>query len=182
MANPKTAALITSMKFTAILWALSLTFLSAQEPFEVGNFTFKPGKAWITAPTGPMVKAALNHGEKDGPLLKFYHFGQGQGGGVKANLDRWKGQFKDGEAKVTPEEKTFGDQKLTTVTMTGTYMVGPPFGGNKVATPDQMLLGAIIPHPTGDVFLKMTGAEADLKKLKADFDRLVASAFEKAVE
>jgi len=170
------------MKFTAILWALSLTFLSAQEPFEVGNFTFKPGKAWITAPTGPMVKAALNHGEKDGPLLKFYHFGQGQGGGVKANLDRWKGQFKDGEAKVTPEEKTFGDQKLTTVTMTGTYMVGPPFGGNKVATPDQMLLGAIIPHPTGDVFLKMTGAEADLKKLKADFDRLVASAFEKAVE
>lgn len=169
------------MKFIAILWALSLSLLSAQEPLKVGNFTFKPAKAWLTAPNSPMVKATLSHGKKDGPLLKFYHFGQGQGGGVKANLARWEGQFQ-GEAKVTPEEKTFGDQKITIVTMTGTYLVGPPFGGNKVATPNQMLLGAVIPHPTGDVFLKMTGPEADLKKLKADFDALVASAFEKAAQ
>jgi hypothetical protein len=182
MAILETFALILTMKFIAIFWALSLTFLSGQEPFKVGNFTFKPAKVWVTAPTSPMVKAALNHRKKDGPLLKFYHFGQGQGGGVKANLDRWKGQFKDGEAKVTPEEKTFGDQKLTIVTMIGTYMAGPPFGGNKVAQADQMLLGAVIPHPTGDVFLKMTGPEAELKKLKVDFDKLIASAFEKAAE
>mgnify|MGYP006908577226 CR=1 FL=1 len=166
------------MKFIAIFWALSISLLSAGETkFTVGNFNFNASDSWVKAPSSPMVKAALNHGKKNGPLLKFYHFGKGQGGGVKANLDRWKGQFKGAETKITPEEKTYGEQKVTIVTMTGTYMVGPPFGGNKVATPDYMLLGAIIPHASGDVFLKMTAPAADLKKVKADFEKLVASAF-----
>ena len=168
------------MKAIAILWALSISFLLAEEAkFTVGNFTFKASESWIKAPSSPMGKAALNHGKKDGPLLKFYHFGQGQGGGVNANLERWKRQFKEGEAKVTPEEKTYGEQKLTIVTMIGTYMVGPRMSRDKVATPDHMLLGAVIPHPSGDVFLKMTGKEADLKKVKADFEKLIASAFAK---
>ena len=170
------------MKIIAILWALSLGLLMAVEPFKVGNFTFKPGNGWLAAPKSPMVKAALNHGKKDGPLLKFYHFGQGQGGGVKANITRWKRQFQNGEAKVTPEEKIYGDQKLTVVTMTGTYMVGPMMARDKKPTPDYMLLGAIIPHPSGDVFLKMTGPQADLDKVKSDFEKLVASAFPKVEE
>jgi hypothetical protein len=168
------------MKFIAIFWALSISLLLAEDSkFTVGHFSFTASDSWVKAPSSPMVKAALNHGKKDGPLLKFYHFGQGQGGGVKANLDRWKSQFK-GEAKVTPEEKTYGEQKLTIVTITGTYMVGPMMSRNKVATPDYMLLGAVIPHPTGDVFLKMTAPAADLKKVKADFEKLIASAFPKS--
>lgn len=171
------------MKIITILWALSLSFLSAQDHFKVGNFTFKPAKSWVvSAPKSHMVKASLNHGKKDGPLLKFYHFGEGQGGGVEANIQRWKKQFENGEAKVTPEEKTFGDQKLTIVSMTGTYMVGPMMARNKTATPGYMLLGAVIPHRSGDVFLKMLGKEADVKKTKADFEKLIASAFEKAAK
>ena len=50
------------------------------------------------------------------------------------------------------------------------------------ATPEYMLIGAIIPHPSGDVFLKILGKEADLKKTKADFEKLIASAFEKAAK
>jgi hypothetical protein len=73
---------------------------------------------------------------------------------------------------------TFGEQKLTMVTMTGTYLVGPMMARNKTATPDYMLLGAIIPHPAGDVFLKMTGKEADLEKVKEDFKKLLKSAFD----
>lgn len=167
------------MKFIAILWALSISFLLAEDTkFTVGNFAFTASDSWVKAPSSPMIKAALNHGKKEGPLLKFYHFGKGQGGGVAANLVRWKRQFK-GETKVTPEEKTYGEQKLTIVTITGTYMVGPMMSRDKVATPDYMLLGAVIPHPSGDVFLKMTGKEADLKKVKADFEKLIASAFPK---
>jgi len=170
------------MKMITLLWFFSLAMLTAGEAFKVGNFTFKPGDTWVAGQTSPMVKAALHHGKKEGPLLKFYHFGEGQGGGVKANIERWKRQFQNGEAKVVPEEKTFGDQKLTIVTMTGTYMVGPMMSRQKKATPDYMLLGAVIPHPSGDVFLKMTGTEADLKKVKADFEKLIASAFEKGAE
>jgi hypothetical protein len=170
------------MKIIALIWALSLGFLAAGEPFKVGDFTFKPGDKWITGKPGMMVKAALNHGKKDGPLLKFYHFGKGQGGGVKANVTRWQRQFQNGEAKVTTEEKAFGEQKVAIVTMTGTYMVGPMMARNKKPTPDYMLLGAIIPHPSGDVFLKMTAPKAELDKVKKDFDALVASAFAKAAE
>ena len=129
-----------------------------------------------------MVKAALNHSKKDGPLLKFYHFVEGQGGGVEANIQRWKRQLENGEAKVTPENKTFGNQKLTIVSMTGTYMVGPMMAREKKATPEYMLLGAVIPHPSGDVFLKMLGKEVDLNKSKGYFEKLIASAFGKAAE
>ena len=169
------------MRIIITVLTLSLSALSAQEPFKVGNFTFKPDKSWVIGKTSShMVKAALNHSKKDGPLLKFYHFGEGQGGGVEANIQRWKRQFENGEAKVTPENKTFGNQKLTIVSMTGTYMVGSMMAREKKATPEYMLLGAVIPHPSGDVFLKMLGKEVDLKKTKGDFEKLIASAFKKA--
>jgi hypothetical protein len=165
------------MKIFTFLWALLVGVLVADDTkMTVGKFTFENGDAWVKAPVTPMVKAAVSHG-KEGPVLKFYHFGQGQGGGVAANLQRWKSQFQ-GEAKVTEEEKTYGEQKVTIVTMTGTYMDGPAFG-EKTPTEGQALLGAVIPHPTGDVFLKMTGPEADITKAKADFEKLLASAFKK---
>lgn len=145
-------------------------------PMTVGDFTFEAGKTWVKVPLSPMVKAAVSHGEK-GPVLKFYHFGKGQGGGVAANLKRWKGQFQ-GDPKMTEEEKTFGEQKVTIVSITGTYMDGPPFG-QKVPTEGQALLGAVIPHEAGDVFLKMTGPEAEITKAKADFMQLLQSAFSK---
>ena len=160
-----------------MIWVLLGTLLLAEDSqFTVGHFTFTSDKSWVKAPSSPMVKAALNHAKKDGPLLKFFHFGKGQGGGVHANLQRWKSQFQ-GATKVTSEEKTYGEQTLTIVSISGTYMVGPLMSPNKVATPGYMLLGAIIPHPSGDVFLKMTAPEAELKDVKADFEKLIATAF-----
>ncbi|MGC6466544.1 MAG: hypothetical protein ACON38_09155 [Akkermansiaceae bacterium] len=165
------------MKIIPFLCLLLAGSLFADDAgMKVGNFTFKGGDSWVKAPTSPMVKAAVTHG-KEGPLLKFYHFGQGQGGGIDANLKRWKGQFQ-GEAKMTREDKTYGEQKVAIVTITGTYMVGPPFG-EKVATKGQTLLGAVIPHPSGDVFLKMTGPEAEVTKSKDDFVKLIESALKK---
>ena len=163
------------MKIIACLWIIFSASLIADEGgMTVGHFTFKGGDPWVKAPTSPMVKAAVSHG-KEGPVLKFYHFGQGQGGGIEANLKRWKGQF-EGEAKMTREDRTYGGQKVAIVTITGTYLVGPPFG-QKVATPGQALLGAVIAHPSGDVFLKMTGKEDEVTKTKADFLKLIESAF-----
>ncbi len=147
----------------------------APAPTQVGNFIFKPDSKWISAPNTPMVKASLAHTKKTGPVVKFYHFGQGQGGGVQANLKRWKGQFQ-GSPKFSSSEKTFGKQKVTLVTINGTYLSGPPFARKKTPIPNQTLLGAIIPHPSGDVFLKMTGATKDLEKISSDFEKLVSSA------
>lgn len=158
------------MKRLFLSLVLSCSLASAAD-LTVSHLTFKAGEPWIEQPKSHMVKGALTFG-KDGPLLKFYHFGKGQGGGVDANLRRWAKQFKEAP-KI--EKKDHG--KYTSVKMTGTYMVGGMMVRNKVETPDYMLLGAIIPHPDGDVFLKMTAPEAKLKEAQAAFDKLLASAF-----
>jgi hypothetical protein len=124
-----------------------------------------------------MVKGAIRYGGDKGPLLKFYHFGRGQGGGVAANLTRWKRQF-EGEVKVTPEEIKHGEQKVAIVLMEGTYLDGGMME-RKTPKAHYALLGAVIPHEGGDVFLKMTGPKADIKKALEDFKSLITTAFKK---
>lgn len=149
--------------------------LSAGESITAGMFQFTPEKPWVVVDyPSHMVKGALTHGEK-GPLLKFYHFGQGQGGGIEANLKRWNKQF-EGEAKVTKSEISYGKQKVAIVLMAGTYLDG---GIMERKTPKEnyALLGAVIPHAQGDVFLKMTGPAGEIKNAQADLKALINSAF-----
>jgi len=167
--------LVSSMIKRFLLVALLCgSSLFAGEEFKVGEFHFEAEKPWILKPTTPMVKAALTHGE-GGVLLKFYHFGKGQGGGVKANFRRWKSQFSKVEQA---SEKSLGDenQVLEILEVTGTYLDGPPMARQKTPKENFALLGAVIPHPSGDVFLKMTGPKDLVEKAKADFEALVKSA------
>lgn len=142
---------------------------------EAGDFEFDASSPWVVQePDNPMVKAALGYGE-DGPVVKIYHFGAGQGGGVEANIARWKKQF-EGEPEVTPEMKKFGEQQVAIVTMKGTFLDGPMMG-KKTPMKSWSMFGAVIPHETGDVFFKMTGPAEKMSEAKKDFDALVASAF-----
>ena len=66
------------MKIIATILALSLSALSAQDSLKVGNFTFKPEKSWVIGKTSShMVKAALNHGEKERPPPQILPLWQG---------------------------------------------------------------------------------------------------------
>lgn len=164
------------MRILAIL-LLTIFGLHADETITAGNFQFTAKKPWVNIDyPSHMVKGAITHGEK-GPLLKFYHFGKGQGGGVEANMKRWKKQF-EGETKVTQEKVTFGKQEVAIVVMEGTFLDG---GIMERKTPKEgyALLGAVIPHEGGDVFLKMTGPAANVKKSQEDFKKLIATAFAK---
>jgi len=164
------------MKAICLFLLLSVSSLFAGETITAGNFVFTADKPWVVQDSpSHMLKGIAKHGEK-GPLLKFYHFGAGQGGGVEANITRWKKQF-EGEVEVTPETLTYGEQQVSVVTMAGTFLDGPMMA-RKVPKEGYLLLGAIIPHETGGVFLKMTGPKADVEKSKADFKKLLASAFE----
>lgn len=160
-----------------VLLLLSIFSLTAEETITAGNFQFTAQKPWVVIDyPSHMVKGAVTHGEK-GSLLKFYHFGRGQGGGVEANLKRWKKQF-EGETKVTQEKITYGKQEVAIVLMEGTFLDG---GMMERKTPKESyaLLGAVIPHEGGDVFLKMTGPAAPVKKSQTDFKTLIATAFAK---
>jgi len=73
-----------------------------------------------------MLKTAYTFGDK-GPLVKFYYFGKGQGGGIAANMKRWKGQFQ-GKPEAKEATKKYGEQEVATIEIAGTYLDGPPFG------------------------------------------------------
>src|SRR5258706_16240185 len=86
--------------------SISLSSLAAApESFTVSEFTFKRPAAfeWVET-SSPMRKAQLKVSdpkEKDSAEIVFFHFGAGDGGGAKANIDRWYGQFKEGPDHIS---------------------------------------------------------------------------------
>lgn len=145
------------------------------ETVTAGEFTFDLGDKWTAGkPTSRMVSGVAKHTATKS-MMKFYYFGEGQGGGIKANVDRWKGQFKKLDSEKV-EAKKFGDHTAHVVYCTGTYNDGPMFGP-KTPKADHAMLGAICESKKGAVFLKLTAPKATVEKLRADFDALLASAY-----
>jgi hypothetical protein len=153
----------------------------APATFKVSEFTFtRPANwEWVES-TSPMRKAVLKLGDtktKATAEVVFYHFGQGNGGGTQANVDRWLGQFVEPRDKINAkvEEVTVGKHKVTYVSAEGTFNGGMP-GGPQTPMPDYALLGAIIAASEGSVFIKLTGAKALAKASAADFRKMVEGA------
>lgn len=106
------------------------------------------------------------------------YFGPGQGGGVDANIERWRGQVlsADGKPAVAKIDKRTGRIPITTIDSTGTYtgMGGPMSGGSK-PVPGYRLIGAIVEGPGGSVFFKLTGPAKTVAAQQKDFEQLLAS-------
>lgn len=181
-ANVKVAQLWSSgyffaMKGIFLILILSVSPLLAGDPITAGSFEFQPPAPWVAEDyPSHMVKGALRHSPK-APLLKIFHFGPSRDGGIEANIKRWNKEF-EGEVKVTPEKKTYGKQEVAIVVMEGVFLDGGIME-RKTEKAGWTLLGAIIPHETGDVTVKVAGPTAEIMKSKKDFEALVASAFAK---
>lgn len=167
---------------TLIALSLAATMRAADTtPLEVDGLTFKYPAAWTKSAATSMMRVATLEAKVEGvekPLeIAFYSFGAG--GGVKANVDRWIGQFApEPKAESKVEEIDAGGTKVTLVTATGTYNDGPPMGA-KTPKADYSLLGAIIPAGDNNVFIKLTGPKDAVAKLAAAFKQLAASPFAK---
>jgi gluconolactonase len=98
-------------------------------------------------------------GDKEAGELVVFFFGQGGGGGVQANVERWVGQFeeKGRTLKLAKGKSKQGDYTL--VELGGTYKkpVGPPFAMMSKTMLDWSMLGAIVETPNGNYFLKFDG-------------------------
>jgi hypothetical protein len=149
------------------------------------------GLQW-TAPTGwkaqaerPMRAATYlvpaSSGEKDNGECGVYYFGQGQGGSVQANLDRWIGQFLQADGKPSPKaaktsSETVHGLKVTTVDVSGTYTgMGGPMAGAGPAKSGYRLLGAIAEGPQGSLFFKFTGPAKTVAANQAAFQKMIQS-------
>ena len=130
-----------------------------------------------------MRKAQFAIEGKDGKAAEvvFFHFGPGAAGGVKANVQRWLGQFKEPADKLKAKisDETVDGTKVTYVTAEGTFMKGPPFGGNKVPVPNSGLLGAIIGSKQGAVFIKATGPKSIVKSAEKTLKAMINTALKK---
>lgn len=147
----------------------------------------KSGPLRWTAPEGwqaskPQSKMRLGEYIAPGPkgvqpaVMSIFYFGPQGGGGVKANIDRWVGQFTnaDGSAIKTAKQatKTIGKVKVHMVDVTGTYGGGMGGGG---AQKDYRVMGAIAESPAGLFFFKLLGPAATMKANEQKFESFVQS-------
>jgi len=154
------------------------------EKFSAGGISFEGPKGWLSQkPSSSMRKAQFAIKGKDGKSAEvvFFHFGPGEAGGVAANVKRWLGQFKEPADQLNAKTviETINGTKVTYVTAVGTFMKGPPFGGNKVPVPNSGLLGAIVEGKQGAVFIKATGPKTIIKSAEKDLKAMVSKALKK---
>jgi hypothetical protein len=143
-----------------IKWTVPSTWKSeAQRPMRLATYTIPPAA-----------------GDSDPGECGVYYFGQGQGGGVQANMDRWIGQFQSKEA-AKRDQRVIHGLKVTTVDVSGAYsgMAGPMAKTAAAPKPNYRLLGAIIEGPQGSVFFKFTGPAKTVAQNQTAFDKLLAT-------
>jgi len=97
------------------------------------------------------------------------------GGGLEANLDRWRGQIQPGSNDPAPQEETVrvGDRDAVIVELTGQFQDQMSSGGMRS---DWTLLGAAIPTGPAHFFLKLTGPRTTVEGHRAAFRQMVATA------
>ncbi len=169
-----------------ILALLAAVTLRAEDPttFEVSAFKFSRPADWKWVEvTSPMRKAQLSVPGKDGAKpaeLTFFYFGEGGAGGVDANVKRWLGQFQTKEGASTEksdkvEKETLGGVKVIFVSTEGTFSGGMP-GAPAKPMENFALLGAILDHEAGPVFVKMTGPVETVRGAGKQFHAFIAAA------
>lgn len=166
--------------------AVTLAFHAAAadaKTFKVGEFTFNSPAAWEWVEvTSPMRKAQLKVPGKDNKSAEviFFYFGESGGGGTKANVDRWLGQFVEPREKINAkvDETKVNNRTVTYVQAEGTYKSGVP-GGPTTPLPNTTLLGAILESTQGNVFIRMTGPTDLVKTSRDDFKKMVETSLSK---
>lgn len=144
--------------------------LAVPEEWETGQVTSQMRLAQYTVP-GPGGDAEL-------VVFRF----PGGAGGVQANIDRWKGQFKPPEGKTIDDvTKTSsfeaGKLKITLVDVTGHYAAPErPGSPTMVDEPDYRMLSAIIEGSGDAFFLKALGPGKTLDVWSKAFEDMLKAA------
>jgi hypothetical protein len=97
--------------------------------------------------------------------LVVFYFGAGGAGGVRANIERWIGQFA-AEGRTTAIAKgscPSGDYAVVTCHGTYNQPVGPPIRRESKPVPGSAMIALIVPTPKGDHFLKLAGPQATVE-------------------
>ena len=158
---------------------LSVGFIHA-EKIEVAGYSFLSPEKWVSStPTSKMRKAQFNVPGNDGKdaEVAFFHFGGGGAGGVKANIDRWMGQFESPKGKIV-KNTVIGDIPVSYAQAHCTFLSGSAFGP-KTPKPNYALLAAIISGKNGAIFIKMTGPKETVEAQVSNMKKMVLNSLDK---
>jgi hypothetical protein len=110
--------------------------------------------------------------ESGGAEVVVYFFGKGQGGGVDANLARWKAQFSTPDGSAVPETIVREKNGLFPITFAeyhGNYRRGIGMGSADSVRTGQTLIAAIAETPRGTLFIQLFGDSARVGQEKPAF-------------
>src|SRR5262245_9379964 len=121
--RPYNSAMRTALILLLVSWASHALIAESAAGLQ---WTAPPG--WKTEAPRPMRAAtytvAAATGDPAAAECGVYFFGAGQGGGVQANIDRWKSQFTGPDGKPSPAKlaaRTINGLNVTTIDTSGTY-------------------------------------------------------------
>ena len=136
-------------------------------------------KGWVAQQPSSSMRVAQYGlpGPAGEATLGIFFFGPGQGGSVEANIERWYGQFSQGDGQPAQGRRwtrQVGDIEITGLDISGTFSGGMGMG-NAEPQADYRMLGAIAVHRSGTVFFKMTGPAQTIEQWAASFDEFLDS-------
>jgi hypothetical protein len=141
----------------------------------VGLRAPKPA-TWISQPRTSRMRAAqfLVPGSEssDAAHVIVFYFGEGQGGDVQSNIDRWTAQFRseDGQLVEPVVSQLEADgMPVTMVELAGAWQDM----GAASHKPGVLFLAAIVESPSGNVFIRFVGPADVVNRDRAAFMELV---------
>jgi hypothetical protein len=118
-------------------------------------------------------RIAKAEGDPEDAELVITYFGKGGGGDKKANIQRWKGQFKDAPAEKTKlDEFKVGNVEVTYLDVQGTFVSRSMSDPNAKSTdkPNFRAINVMFQSPNGPYFIKLIGPAKTIEGQKAAFD------------
>lgn len=147
-----------------------------------GDLRLRPPSGWSTEPVTSSMRVAQYKlpradGDPEDASLVVYYFGQGQGGSVDANLERWAGQMGQTMEKAHKETLSVNTLAVTLLDVSGTYTGDmAPGSGTGQNKPNSRMRAAVIETPKGPYFLKLVGPLKTVGRWEQEFMSFVKSA------
>jgi hypothetical protein len=166
-----------------LIVALLCLFAAAAGAESIAGVRWTTPAGWKTEGARPMRAATYTvpatPGDADAAECVVYFFGQGSGGTVEANIERWKGQILKADGKVADaqiQKRAINGLPVTTIDSTGTYTgMGGPLAPGTPTKIQYRMIGAVIENSGGNLFVKFTGPVKTVTQNKIKFDQLLQS-------
>jgi hypothetical protein len=130
---------------------------------KLGDMTFKLPESWAAAKNTSRMRLATYavkpvKGEKDAGEVTVFRFPKQP---IKANIDRWIGQFEGGDKAAKIAKGTCPTGEYYVLETVGTFKKPkpgtPPFQRQTISVKDYRMLGVVLPREKDMVFVKLSG-------------------------